>query len=298
VARRRKGQAVHGWVVVDKPAGIGSTQVVARVRRAFDAAKAGHAGTLDPDATGVLAVALGEATKTIPFVQDAAKGYRFRVAWGAETATDDAAGEVLRRSDARPAPEEVEAVLGAFRGDILQVPPQVSAVRVEGARAYDLAREGVEMDLVARPLRIDRLEVMAADRDGVELEMVCGKGGYVRSIARDVGRALGCLGHVAWLRRAWSGPFRAEDGAALDALEPGAEGLATHLLPLERGLDGLTELPATEAGAMRMRNGNPGEVLTGAELGQTCWASRDGRAVAVGVYRAGMLHPSKVFQTG
>jgi tRNA pseudouridine55 synthase len=300
MGRRRKGNPVHGWVIVDKPAGIGSTQVVGKVRWAFDAQKAGHAGTLDPDATGVLAVALGEATKTIPFVQDADKGYRFRVAWGAETATDDASGEVLRRSEARPSPEALEAALEAFRGDILQVPPQVSAVRVEGERAYDLARGGIEMDLAARPLHVDRLEVIAADADGAELEMVCGKGGYVRSAARDLGRALGCLGHVVWLRRIWSGPFRAEDGVSLETLDALARSpeLEAHLLPLETGLDGLPALPVTEIASTRLRNGNPAEVLTGAALGETCWASRQGQAVAVGVYKAGMLHPSKVFQLG
>jgi tRNA pseudouridine55 synthase len=248
----------------------------------------------------VLAVALGEATKTIPFVTEAAKGYRFRVAWGAETATDDASGAVLHRSDARPGAADVEAALDAFRGDILQVPPQVSAVRVEGERAYDLAREGIEMDLAPRPLRVDRLEVLALDEHGAELEMVCGKGGYVRSIARDLGRALGCFGHVAWLRRTWSGPFRAEDGLSLEVLEAEARtpALDARLLPLELGLDGLPSLPVTEMATIRLRNGNPAEVLSGAELGETCWAARGGRAIAVGTYRAGMLHPSKVFQTG
>ena len=298
MARRRRGRDVHGWVVVDKPAGIGSTQVVGRVRWAFDARKAGHAGTLDPDATGVLAVALGEATKTIPFVTDSEKAYRFRVAWGTETATDDSSGAVTRRSDDRPDAKALEAALDGFRGDILQVPPQVSAVRVEGARAYDLAREGVEMELAARPLHVSRLDVLAADPEGAELAMVCGKGGYVRSIARDLGRALGCLGHVAWLRREWSGPFRSEDAATPERIEALARtpALDDLLLPLETGLAALPMLPVGEVAATRLRNGNPGEALAGAEHGQTCWGACAGRAVAVGTYRAGLLHPSKVFQ--
>jgi tRNA pseudouridine55 synthase len=299
VARRQRGEPVDGWLVVDKPAGVGSTDVVGRVRWALNARKAGHAGTLDPDATGVLAVALGEATKTVPFVTDALKCYRFRVLWGAETSTDDASGAVLHRADARPEPAAIEAALPAFRGAIRQVPPQVSAVRVEGERAYDLAREGIEMELAARDLWVERLDLMAAERDVAEFEMVCGKGGYVRAVARDLGRALGCLGHVATLRRLWSGPFRAEDGIGWGELERLARtpDLRARLLPLETGLAGLAALPVTEAGAHRLRHGNPAEVLRGAEHGETCWASLGGRAVAVGVYRAGLLHPSKVFQT-
>lgn len=293
MGRRRKGRAVHGWLIVDKPAGIGSTPVVGKVRRALDAAKAGHAGTLDPDATGVLAVALGEATKTVPFVTDAPKGYTFRVAWGAETHTDDASGEVVETA-AGPRPDRaaLEAALPLFRGEIAQVPPYVSAVKVDGARAYDLVRRGDRPDLAPRPLRVDRLEVLDADADGATLLFECGKGGYVRSVARDLGRALGCLGHVAWLRRDWSGPFRAEDGVSLDDLDGDVAG---RLLPLERGLAALPELPVTEAAAQRLRNGNPGEVLAGADPGAVAWASLDGEAVAVGRYVAGRLEPSKVF---
>ncbi|CUH16232.1 tRNA pseudouridine synthase B [Jannaschia seosinensis] len=299
MARRRKGDPVDGWLVVDKPAGMGSTDIVGKVRWALNAQKAGHAGTLDPDATGVLAIALGEATKTVPFVTDADKCYRFRVVWGARTTTDDASGTVTEMSDARPDADAVEAALDRFRGDIMQVPPQVSAVKVEGERAYDLAREGVEMELAARPLHVSRLEVVASDADGVELEMVCGKGGYVRAIARDLGDALGCLGHVGWLRRVWSGPFRAEEGVSVETIEAEARtpALLARLLPLETGLAELPELPVSEAAAARLRNGNPGEVLSGAEHGATCWAARDGRAVAIGTYRAGALHPFKVFRS-
>ncbi|MEM7711237.1 MAG: tRNA pseudouridine(55) synthase TruB [Pseudomonadota bacterium] len=299
MARTRRGDPVHGWLIVDKPKGLGSTQVVGKVRWALNARKAGHAGTLDPDATGVLAVALGEATKTVPFVTDALKCYRFRVAWGSETATDDAAGSVIRTSDARPDPAEIEAALSDFRGHIRQVPPAVSAVKIDGERAYDLAREGIAMDLAARDLYVDRLDLVAYDDAGAELEMVCGKGGYVRAIARDLGRAVGCLGHAAWLRRTWSGPFRVEDAITIEEIEALARtpDLHARLAPLELGLQGLPDLPVTEPAATRLRHGNPGEVLRGVDHGDLAWAALDGRAVAVGTYRAGHLHPSKVFQT-
>lgn len=299
MARGKKGRAVSGWLVVDKPAGITSTSVVNKVKWAFQAQKAGHAGTLDPAATGVLAVALGEATKTVAHITDALKCYRFMVRLGVATTTDDAEGEVIATRDARPTDDQIESALSAFRGQIEQVPPQFSAVKVEGERAYDLAREGEALDLAARPLWVDSLTVLSRpDADHVELEMVCGKGGYVRSIARDLGAALGCLGHVAWLRREWSGPFEAADGVSLEEIDRLARSdeIDALLLPLERGLADLPELPATPEGAARLRNGNPGMVLaSGIEWGTEAWASYQGRAVAVGRYQAGELHPSRVF---
>lgn len=299
MARSKKGRPVNGWLVVDKPAGVGSTTVVNKVKWAFGAQKAGHAGTLDPAATGVLAVALGEATKTVPYITDALKCYHFRVTFGASTTTDDAEGEVLETRDTRPTDAEIRGALGAFRGEIAQVPPQFSAVKVDGERAYDLAREGEVMDLAARPLWVERLEVLARpDDDHVDLEMVCGKGGYVRSIARDLGRALGCLGHVAWLRREWSGPFCASEGVSLEDIDRLAKTpeIDALLKPLELGLADLPELPCTPEGAVRLRNGNPGMVLTSsAQYGDEAWASYQGRPVAVGIYKAGELHPSRVF---
>ncbi len=299
MARTKKGRVVSGWLVVDKPAGITSTAVVNKVKWAFEAQKAGHAGTLDPDATGVLAVALGEATKTVPYVTDALKCYRFVVTFGAATDTDDASGAVISTSEARPSDAEIAEALVAFRGDIQQIPPQYSAVKIDGERAYDLAREGTAMDIAARPLWVEQLEVIARpDADHVELEMVCGKGGYVRSIARDLGAALGCLGHVDWLRRTWSGPFVAGEGISLDEVQRIArtEELDAWLKPLELGLADLPELVATPEGAARMRNGNPGMVIaSGVEWGDEAWASYQGRAVAVGHYKAGELHPSRVF---
>ena len=299
MARKRKGRAISGWLIVDKPAGLTSTAVVNKVRWALDAQKAGHAGTLDPDATGVLAVALGEATKTVPYITDALKCYRFMVRLGASTRTDDASGEVIDTSDLRPTDAEIAQALGAFRGEIQQIPPQFSAVKIEGERAYDLARSGESVDIAARPLWVEALEMVARpDADHVELEMTCGKGGYVRAIARDLGAELGCLGHVEWLRRVWSGPFDAEDGVSMEKIEELArtEGLDALLLPLELGLADLPELPATAEGAARLRNGNPGMVIsTDVDYGDEAWASFDGKAVAVGVYKAGELHPSRVF---
>jgi len=298
VGRTRKGRDISGWMVIDKPAGETSTAVVGKVRWALGAKKAGHAGTLDPAATGVLAVALGEATKTIPHVTEALKAYRFTVRLGQATTTDDAEGAVIAESASRPEGAAIEAALGAFRGQIEQVPPQFSAVKVEGERAYDIARAGDEMELAARPLWVERLELIARpDRDHAEFEMVCGKGGYVRSIARDLGAALGCHGHVTALRRTWSGPFRAEDGLSWDRLEALARTpeLDAHLHPLELALADLPELPATPDGAAKLRNGNPGMVLASSvEWGAPAWASLNGRAVALGVYKGGELHPSRV----
>lgn len=299
MARKRKGRDISGWLVVDKPAGITSTAVVNKVRWAFDAKKAGHAGTLDPEATGVLAVALGEATKTVPYVTDALKAYRFTVRLGQSTNTDDAEGEIIGQSDTRPDDASIIAALPGFEGDIQQIPPKFSAVKINGERAYKLARDGEDITIAARPLYVDELSFVARpDPDHVTLDMVCGKGGYVRAIARDLGETLGCLGHVTRLRRIWSGPFEASTGITLDLLDTHAKSTAldAHLHPLETGLSDLPELRCTAEGAARLRNGNPGMVLTSeAEYGEEAWASYQGRAVAVGTYRAGELHPSRVF---
>ncbi|MCC5984313.1 MAG: tRNA pseudouridine(55) synthase TruB [Rhodobacteraceae bacterium] len=299
MARKRKGRAISGWVVVDKPAGVTSTAVVNKLRWALQAQKAGHAGTLDPAATGVLAVALGEATKTIPHVTEALKCYRFTVRLGQATTTDDAEGALVAESDARPTDAQIAAALAPFRGEIMQVPPQFSAVKVEGERAYDIARAGDEMELAARPLWVESLDMIArTDADHVELEMVCGKGGYVRSIARDLGAALGCHGHVTALRRVWSGPFEAEGGITWSQIEEQARtpALDAHVQPLEVALADLPELPATPEGAARLRNGNPGMVLASdVDYGEEAWASHEGRALALGVYKAGELHPTRVF---
>lgn len=299
MGRKRKGRDISGWLVVDKPAGPTSTAVVNKVRWALGAAKAGHAGTLDPEATGVLAVALGEATKTVPFITDALKAYVFDVKLGEATNTDDAEGEVIATSEARPTDDEIKDALLKFVGDIEQVPPKFSAVKVDGQRAYKLSRAGEDITLEARPLYVDELTMVERmDADHVRLEMVCGKGGYVRSIARDLGEALGCKGHVLRLRRVWSGPFEAEKGLSYEQIEVMAKTpeLESYIQPLEMGLEDLPEVKATAEGAAKLRNGNPGMVFASdAEYGDECWASLDGKAVAVGIYKAGELHPSRVF---
>lgn len=301
MARHGRGCPVHGWLILDKPAGVSSAAAVAKVKWAFEAQKAGHAGTLDPGATGALAVALGEATKTVPFVTEARKGYRFTVRWGTATSTDDGEGEVLATREERPERTAIEAALPEFTGHIEQVPPQVSAVKVDGERAYARARAGEVLALAARPLHVERLELVEVpDADTAVLEMVCGKGGYVRSIARDLGARLGCFGHVTALRRLWAGPFAVEgalDWPTLERLARTPE-LAAWLLPLEAGLHGLPELRATPEGAVRLRNGNPGTALAraAAEWGTTAWASLDGRPLAIGAYRGGELHPTRVFR--
>lgn len=296
---RKKGREIHGWLIVDKPAGIGSTDVVGKVRWALDAKKAGHAGTLDPDATGVLAIALGEATKTVPILTDALKAYDFTVNWGAQTSTDDASGQVLETAQTRPDADMIRAALPGFVGDILQVPPAVSAVKVDGERAYDLAREGEVVELAARPLWVESLELLATTPDTAQLRMVCGKGGYVRAIARDLGRQLGCLGHVAHLRRIWSGPFEAEDGIAFDRIDRANQAeLEAALLPIQSALADLPQMQATELGAIRILNGNPGQVLGHAEFGEEVWVSRNGRALCIGRYMGGEVQPSRVFNLG
>ncbi|MHA6324747.1 tRNA pseudouridine(55) synthase TruB [Roseivivax sp. CAU 1753] len=299
MGRARKGRDISGWLVVDKPAGITSTAVVNKVRWALSAKKAGHAGTLDPEATGVLAVALGEATKTVPYITDALKAYRFTVRLGQATNTDDREGTVTQTSDARPSDAEIKEALHGFAGDIMQVPPQFSAVMIDGERAYKRARDGEEMQIAARPLWVEELVMTGReDADHVTLEMICGKGGYVRSIARDLGRKLGCFGHVRDLRRIWSGPFDAADAISLAEIERLARdpALDAHLLPLEAGLTDLPEMRCTAPEASKIRNGNPGLVFGPAlAFGDECWASCDGEPVAVGQFRAGAFHPARVF---
>ena len=299
MARNRKGRDISGWLVVDKPAGLTSNAVVNKVKWAFNAKKAGHAGTLDPEATGVLAIALGEATKTVPFVTDALKAYAFTVRLGQATNTDDAEGEVIAESDARPTDEEIAAALPPFVGEVMQVPPKFSAVKIDGQRAYKMARDGEDVELAARPLWVESLQMTGRpDADHVDLELVCGKGGYVRSIARDLGEALGCHGHVRQLRRVWSGPFEAAEGVTMDRIEELArtEDIDALLIPVDVALDCMPEVRATDEGFARLRNGNPGLVIASdVEYGEECWASHDGKPVAVGIFRAGELHPNRVF---
>jgi tRNA pseudouridine55 synthase len=299
MGRTRKGRDISGWLVIDKPAGLTSTAVVNKIRWAFDAKKAGHAGTLDPDATGILPIALGEATKTIPFITDALKAYDFTIRLGQATTTDDAEGTVIATSDLRPDDDAIRAALPEFVGNITQVPPQFSAVKVDGERAYDIARSGEAMDLAARDLYVESLALTARpDPDHATFNFVCGKGGYVRSIARDLGGMLGCHAHVIRLRRLWVGGFDLDMAVTMDQITalgrtPDIDAL---LRPVALGLTDLPELRATDQGAARLRNGNPGQVLHGAvEYGDLAWASHNGQPVAVGRYRSGELHPDRVF---
>lgn len=298
MARRKRGNPIDGWLVIDKPVGVGSTDMVSKARWALQAQKAGHAGTLDPLASGVLAIAFGEATKTVPYVQDSPKHYRFTVRWGGATATDDLEGDIIHRSDIRPDPDAIRAALEGFRGTIMQVPPIFSAIKVDGARSYDLARAGEVPELAARPIDVLRLELIETpDADHAVLEMTCGKGGYVRSIARDLGEVLGCYGHVSELRRVAAGPFMASDGidpAILDAVRTGEA--TVDLLPVSTGLAHLPCIAINEDQAARLRNGNPAQVTaSGLQYGESAWAALGEEAVAVGTWRAGSLHPTRVF---
>ena len=300
MARRRKGDPVHGWLVVDKPVGIGSTNVVSKARWALRAQKAGHAGTLDPLASGALAIAFGEATKTVPYVMDGAKRYEFTVGWGRATATDDAEGETVEESDSRPNQEAILAALPAFRGDIEQVPPVYSAIKLGGIRAYKTARAGGIPELVARPLHVEALDLLECDTDSARFAFTCGKGGYVRSIARDLGETLGCYGHVTALRRLSTGPFDVADGVSWDIFDAVRAGEASvDLLPIATALSHLPRVDMHENEMARLGNGNPVEARgVSLQYGDTCWAALDGEPVAIGAYKAGMLHPSRVLVYG
>jgi len=301
MARRRKGSPVHGWLIFDKPEGMNSTRAVGLVKSLYDAAKAGHAGTLDPLATGVLPIALGEATKTVPFVVEGSKVYRFTVRFGIETNTDDAQGKVTASSDRRPSSPEIEATLPRFTGEIIQVPPRFSALKVEGARAYELARDEEQFELEPRPVSIARLTLVAhPDKDHCILETECGKGTYVRALARDLGRALGSHGHVAALRRTRVGPFgedRAVSVERLEALASDRDDLVTALEPVEIALRDIPALTVSAADAARLRRGQP-VLLRGRDapiLAGTIYAMARGTLVAVGEVSEGELKPRRIF---
>ena len=307
MGRRKRGSPVHGWVCLDKPVEMGSTEAVTRVRRLFDAQKAGHAGTLDPLASGVLPIALGEATKTVPFMMEAQKVYRFTIHWGISTDSVDREGEIIARSDVRPGVEQVKAALAAFVGEIDQVPPAFSAIKVDGQRAYDLARDGVEVELKARRVTIHEAAVTAApDPDHVEITMRTGKGVYVRSLARDLAAALGAEGHVSALRRERVGPFSVENAVTLDSLaEMVHRGAAPEgLLPVATALDDIPELAVTDQDAFQLRQGRPIVLLPRQvetlkarlrEGSRTVSVFQDGTLVALCSMRAGRLEPDRVF---
>jgi tRNA pseudouridine55 synthase len=320
MARRgkKKGRPVSGWLILDKPVGMGSTDAVSKVKWLYNAEKAGHAGTLDPLASGMLPIALGEATKTVPYVQDGAKIYRFTVTWGEERTTDDLEGEVKERSDARPSEADIRAVMPNYTGVIMQTPPQFSAIKIAGERAYDLAREGETVDIPAREVEIGRFDLIERSDDSAVFEIECGKGTYVRSLARDMGRDLGCYGHISTLRRTEVDPFTVDDLVTLAQLEAAvadnapelAEGEApgrpegTQLKALDgflvdtgAALDCLPQVALTDDAAARIRLGNP-VIIRGRdaplEADEACATAR-GKLVAIGMIEAGMFKPKRVF---
>ena len=306
MGRRKKGSPVHGWFVLDKPVNMTSTQAVGIIRRVFNAQKAGHSGTLDPLATGILPIALGEATKTVSFAVDGEKAYRFTVRWGAETETDDTEGAVAKTSDLCPDRASIEALLPQFHGEIMQVPPAYSAIKVDGARAYDLARDGETVVLDARPVFIDSLQLVdMPDATTSVFEARCGKGTYVRALARDMGRLLGCYGHVIALRRTQVGPFDEAIAVTMDELmgvsdSGDPEQLARLLQPVEAALADLPELLVSQSDAASLARGQT-VLIRGRDapiLSGPAYATSKGRLIALGELAKGALHPTRVFNLG
>ena len=314
MARRKKGLAISGWIVLDKDHDMGSTTAVSRVRRLFNAQKAGHAGTLDPLATGILPIALGEATKTVAYMVEADKAYRFTIAWGTSTASFDREGAVTATCEHRPQRADIEQALLRFVGEIDQVPPNYSAIKVDGERAYDLAREGVEFELQARRVTIHSARLVAVpDPDHAVIEVQCGKGTYVRAIARDLAAMLGACGHVSDLRRTRVGVFGEDRAIGLESLEELVhKGAASEaLLPVETALDDIPALAVTVEEAFRLKQGRPIVLLPrqvetlraalvprsigGQDASRTVLATRDGIAVSLCEMRAGQLSPTRVF---
>ncbi len=305
MARSKKNRNdIHGWLILDKPREMTSTEALGRVKRILRPAKAGHAGTLDPLATGLLPLAFGEATKTVPYVMDGRKVYRFTVGWGMETETDDLEGEVSATSDVRPTPDAIGAVLGDFTGTIMQVPPKYSAIKIGGERAYDLARDGEVVELAARPITVHRLTLVGCPDDGhAVFEAECGKGTYVRALARDMGRRLGTCGHVSDLRRVCVGPFDEADMISLEKLETlshsaaGEPWLASILRPIETALADIPALAVNQADAARLRRGQ-GVLLRGRDAPAfhgTVYVTESGQLVALAEVERGELLPKRVF---
>ncbi|MAU98999.1 MAG: tRNA pseudouridine(55) synthase TruB [Fulvimarina sp.] len=324
MARQRKkpkGRPINGWVVLDKPKGMGSTDAVGKLKWLYFAQKAGHAGTLDPLASGMLPIAFGDATKTVPFVMDGRKVYRFSVRWGAETTTDDTEGPVTKSSEERPDREAIEALLPNYIGEITQVPPDFSAVKIAGERAYDLAREGEVVEIARRTVEVLRLEIVGEpDADTTVFEAECGKGTYVRAIARDLGRDLGCYGHVIDLRRTSVGAFGEDDMVPLDellqaadegretldqeAIDAGATARVVDFKPLdeyviapEAALADLYEVMLSDEQASRVLSGNP-VILRGRDAPVFCeeaFATGHGRLIALGAVEEGAFKPKRVF---
>ena len=302
--KKRRGDPVNGWLVLDKPHDMTSTAAVGAVKRLFNARKAGHGGTLDPLATGVLPIAFGEATKTVQWAMEGEKAYRFTVRWGEERDTDDAEGEVIATSDMRPTRADIEALLPDYTGEIAQLPPKYSAIKIRGERAYDLARDGEEVELQPRLVQIDHLELVdMPDADTAVFEAITGKGAYVRALARDLGRDLGCLGHIAELRRTRVGPFAIEDAISLEKLEElrhkdaDRSALRAVLLPVQTALDDIPALAVDRNQAARLLRGQQ-VILRGAEAPlaeEAVLAMWKNKPVAICAIEAGLLKPKRVF---
>jgi tRNA pseudouridine55 synthase len=307
--RKPKGRPVSGWLILDKPLDFGSTEAVSKIKWLFKAQKAGHAGTLDPLASGMLPIALGDATKTVPYVMDGRKIYEFAVAWGEERSTDDLEGEVVQSSDARPSEEDIRALLPKYTGVISQVPPQFSAIKIAGNRAYDLAREGETVDIPAREVEVFRLSLLGCTPNLAHFEIECGKGTYVRSLARDFGRDLGCFGHIASLRRSFVAPFAEEamvplaELVALEKIEnedERLEALDAFLIDTGEALSNLPHIAITEDQAHRLKMGNP-IILRGRDAPTAepeAYATSRGKLVAIGEIGEGEFRPKRVFATG
>lgn len=308
MGRNKKGIPIHGWLNLDKPIGMTSTQAIGRVRRILNAQKLGHAGTLDPLATGVLPIALGEATKTIPFAQDADKVYRFSVKWGEARNTDDCEGEVTDTSAKRPAAAEIEALIPRFTGNIAQIPPQFSAIKIDGERAYDLAREGQKVDIQPRQVTVYGFKIVKQTPDEAEFELNCSKGTYVRAIARDMGQILGCFGHVSALRRLAVGNFTENDAIPLDEFEKIMQSATPDqvLMPVETVLDDIPALAMTGSEISRIRQGQTLKFLSRQdvdrlsvagidEMTELVLAIGDNKPLALLEKQGIELHPVKVF---
>jgi len=299
--RKKKGRPISGWVILDKPVGIGSTQCVSKIKWLYQAAKAGHAGTLDPLASGMLPLALGEATRTVPYIMDGQKTYRFTVTWGAQTNTDDLAGEVTNQSDKRPSRQEIIALLPKYTGEIEQVPPQFSAVKIDGERAYKRARDGEEMEIKSRLVQIETLTLVENTDDTATFEVLCGKGTYVRSLARDMGLDLECFGHITELRRTSVAPFLEEDLIPLEKLlelEGEIEKLDAELFTTGTALDDVIEVQVTKEQVHRLRLGNS-IVLRGRDAiaqADEAFASNNDELIAIGEVEKGQFKPKRVFQ--
>nr|WP_070960476.1 tRNA pseudouridine(55) synthase TruB [Hyphomonas sp. Mor2] len=309
--RKRKGDPVHGWLAVDKPVDVSSTRVVSILKRLYNAQKAGHGGTLDPLADGILPIAFGEATKTAQWAMDCDKEYVFTIEWGSSTASQDKEGEVIASSDVRPTRAQIEATLPEFIGDIQQVPPKYSAIKVDGERAYDLARDGETFEIPSREVTVYEAELVnVADQDHATFRVVSGKGFYIRALARDLAAALGAEGHVSQLRRTRVGALDASNSVSLAELESLAEDKETllgHLLPLETVLDDVPLIEIDAGDAAALKQGREIVLLPHLveqwradaaqfESDRLALTQTDGKAIALGEVRAGRFQPKKVFQ--